>query len=163
VDALPPGDPSHPLDLGRRYGFAPDPAHPGWLRRAATETGYFADLFDAMAIRLDDDCHVRCRFETSRRHANPLGFLHGGFIMAAVDQSLFMIAAARQAVGPHGAVTLECKTDFISPGQVGAETDVVGEVLRESRRLVFLRGLVEQGGQVIASFSGTMSKISARP
>jgi hypothetical protein len=34
------------------------------------------------------------------------------------------------------------------------------EVLRESKRLVSLRGLVEQEGEIVASWTGTLRKLS---
>jgi hypothetical protein len=36
------------------------------------------------------------------------------------------------------------------------------ELLKETRRLVFLRGVVEQDGELIAAFSGTIRKPTAR-
>jgi len=35
---------------------------------------------------------------------------------------------------------------------------VVVEILRETRRMLFLRGLIEQEGTIAAAFSGTVKK-----
>ena len=50
----------------------------------------------------------------------------------------------------------------IGAGRVGMPLDAVCEVLRETRRLVFQRGIVEQDGHMVAAFNGTVRKASAR-
>ena len=51
----------------------------------------------------------------------------------------------------EGSVTLGIETQFIGAGDAARPLDCVVEVLRETRRLAFLRGLVEQGEQTIWS------------
>ena len=62
-----------------------------------------------------------------------------------------------------GSVTLELSSQFIGAGKPGVPLDAVVEVLRETKRLVFLRGTVVQGKDdehLIASFSGIVRKPS---
>ena len=61
-----------------------------------------------------------------------------------------------------GSVTLDCECRFIGAGAVGKPLDAVTEILRETGRLIFLRGLVEQDGVLVASYSGTIRKPSRR-
>jgi acyl-coenzyme A thioesterase PaaI-like protein len=61
-----------------------------------------------------------------------------------------------------GSVTLDLSTQFIGAGQVGEPLDAVVEALRETRRLLFLRGTVMQGDHLVAAFNGTVRKPSAR-
>jgi acyl-coenzyme A thioesterase PaaI-like protein len=61
-------------------------------------------------------------------------------------------------LGP--AVTQDLSCQFLSAGRLGLPLDCTVEVLRESRRLVSLRGLVEQEGEIVASWSGTLRKLS---
>ena len=57
-----------------------------------------------------------------------------------------------------GAVTLDASTQFIGAGRIGEPLEVVIELLKDTRRLVFLRGTVEQGDHLVAAFSGTLRK-----
>jgi acyl-coenzyme A thioesterase PaaI-like protein len=59
------------------------------------------------------------------------------------------------------AVTLDCETRFLAPGRLGIPLDAEIEILRETGRLAFLRGLVVQEGESIAAFSGTLRKARA--
>ncbi len=83
-------------------------------------------------------------------------------MLGLADVSLF--ATARTLLGDHldGAVTLDLACQFIGAGRVGAPLDAVGEVLRETGRIVFLRGLIEQEGTLVASFNAGLRKPSRR-
>ena len=64
--------------------------------------------------------------------------------------------------GAAGAVTLDCQTQFLSRGTIDAPLDSVIETLRETGRLIFIRGLLEQGEVRVAAFSATLRKASVR-
>ena len=61
-------------------------------------------------------------------------------------------------------MTLDLNTQFIGGGRIGEPIEAQVECLKETGRLLFLRGLVVQGddGMKIAAFSGTIRKPSAR-
>ncbi len=58
-------------------------------------------------------------------------------------------------------MTLDLSTQFIGGGRIGEPIEAQVELLRETGRLLFLRGLVVQDEEKIASFSATIRK-SAR-
>ena len=63
------------------------------------------------------------------------------------------------------AVTLELSTQFIGAGRLDEPLDAVVEIMRETRRLLFLRGEVVQGdddSHLVAAFSGLVRKPSRR-
>ena len=98
---------------------------------------------------------------TERRHSNGLGYLHGGFIMSFIDMAMF--AFIFQQLENSAAVTLSCATDFLSAGIVGKPIEASGEILKETGKMLFVRGLVTQEGEKIASFTSTMRKVSRQP
>jgi acyl-coenzyme A thioesterase PaaI-like protein len=55
-------------------------------------------------------------------------------------------------------VTLDLSAQFLSPGRLGVPLDATVELLRETKRLAFMRGLVLQGEERVASWSGTLRK-----
>lgn len=61
-----------------------------------------------------------------------------------------------------GSVTLDMHHQFLAPGKIGEPLDGVVEILRETRRLVFIRGLIEQGDHQVAAFSATLRKPTVR-
>jgi uncharacterized protein (TIGR00369 family) len=99
--------------------------------------------------------------ETARKHSNGLGYLHGGFIMSFIDMAMF--AFIFRQLENNAAVTLSCATDFLSAGIVGKHIEASGEILKETGKMLFVRGLVTQEGEKIASFTSTMRKVPRLP
>ena len=134
----------------------------GWTRWRCDPDGRFASLLGDFYFR-EAAGGVECRMETDRRHSNGLGYIHGGFIMSFIDMAMF--AFIFRQLESSAAVTLSCATDFLSAGIVGKPIEASGEILKETGKMLFVRGLVRQDGVNVASFTGTMRKIPrlARP
>lgn len=132
-----------------------DGAFQGW-----TTWGEGADPFETaigpLCFRVDDG-RVRCAFEPRREHLNGSGAIHGGALMSFADFALFAIA--HNALQGAKAVTLTCNCEFIAAGGLGGAVEASGDLLRETRSLVFARGLVTQAGRPLLAFSGTLKKI----
>ncbi|MFO1016161.1 MAG: PaaI family thioesterase [Hyphomonadaceae bacterium] len=109
-------------------------------------------------FKVETDGRARCAFQPRRDHLNGGGFVHGGALMSFADFSLFSIAH-KELEGVR-AVTLTCNSEFLSAGELGAMIEAHGEVLRETRSLIFVRGLVTQGSRPLLAFSGTLKKIN---
>ena len=143
------------------FGLAPDPDNPGWQVRREPHTGRFADIFGAIRVRIEAEGVVRCRIEPQARHLNVNGTIHGGFALALIDHVLFMGPVALGITGSAGGSTLDVTTQFFGPLVAGPPLDAVVEVLRETGKFVFVRGLIEQEGVAAVAFTGKFQK--ARP
>jgi acyl-coenzyme A thioesterase PaaI-like protein len=95
------------------------------------------------------------------RQSNLGNVVHGGAILTFIDMAMFAGGHAA-GVSDIGAVTLDLAAQFISPAQLEQPLDATVELLKETKRLAFLRGLVEQDGRVVASWSGSLRKLSFR-
>lgn len=102
---------------------------------------------------------AQCAFQPKLHHLNGGGTIHGGLLMSFADFALFAIA--HNALRGAKAVTLTCNSEFVSAGNVDGIVEARGDVLRETRSLVFVRGLVTQGDRTLLAFSGTLKKINA--
>lgn len=149
------------------FHYEPAADHPGWFTwNLADQTLFNAQTMGDLLTRVEEGAdgirRARLRMFPQRRHANVLGGVHGAVTLALIDISLF--SAMHTLIGSNAAssVTLDLSTQFIGAGKVGEPLDAVVEVLRETGRLVFLRGLVEQGETTVAAFNGTIRKPSAR-
>ena len=138
-----------------------DGEHTGWTRWRRDDDGRFTAMLGDFYFRGGASGGVECRMETTRRHSNGLGFLHGGFIMSFIDMAMF--AFIFRQLENSAAVTLSCATDFLSAGIVGKPIEASGEILKETGKMLFVRGLVTQEGEKIASFTSTMRKVSRLP
>ena len=92
-----------------------------------------------------------------RGQSNLGNVTHGGAILTFIDMAMFAgghLAGADIAYS----VTLDLSAQFLSPARLGEPLDATVELLRETRRLAFMRGLVLQGEGIVASWSGTLRK-----
>nr|WP_246465503.1 PaaI family thioesterase [Novosphingobium jiangmenense] len=130
------------------------------------ETRFNAQTMGRMLTRIEEGVdgtrRARLRMFPERRHSNLLEAVHGGVTLALIDISLFAAMRTLLSGDAAGSVTLDLSTQFIGAGRVGKPLDAVVEVLRETGRLVFLRGLVEQGNDTVAAFNGTIRKPTRR-
>ena len=148
--------PLHPL-----IRHAPDPDHPGWWTWDIAETPPGAARFNAsigrLLVRPDGEGRARCRMFPTVAQSNLGNVAHGGAILTFIDMAMF---AGGYAAGADIAfsVTLDLSAQFLSPAEIEEPLDCTVELLRETKRLAFLRGLVEQEGVIVASWSGTLRK-----
>ncbi len=105
------------------------------------------------------DGRAVCAFEPRRHHCNGGGAIHGGCLMSFADFALFAIA--HNALRGAHAVTLTCNSEFIGAGAPEGVIEAEGEVLRETRSLIFVRGVITQASRPLLAFSGTLKKIGA--
>ncbi|MES1201567.1 MAG: PaaI family thioesterase [Pseudomonadota bacterium] len=105
-----------------------------------------------------EDGKARCAFQPETHHLNGAGAIHGGALMSFADFSLFSIAHKALADGVK-AVTLSCNCEFISAGTLDGWIEAEGEVLRDTRSVVFVRGLIAQRSRAVLAFSGALKKI----
>jgi uncharacterized protein (TIGR00369 family) len=107
---------------------------------------------------------ARVRMTPERRHSNLRDNVHGGALLAFMDVSLFAAGRAFGCLSAGGAVTLDLSAQFIGGGVIGEPLEAHIELLRETSRMLFLRGLIVQEGlPTIASFTGTLRKSSPPP
>jgi uncharacterized protein (TIGR00369 family) len=139
----------------------PDPDHPGWWTwDLADEERYNATL-GKLLVRGEGQGRSRCRMFPDRRQSNLGEVVHGGAILTFIDMAMFAGGyAAGAELGPS--VTLDLSAQFLSPAQLGAPLDCTVELLRESKRMAVMRGLVEQEGRAVAAWSGTLRKLGSR-
>jgi len=145
------------------FDHGPDPDNPGWNHwNLKDDTLFNGAVMGKLITRVDPDGKARLRMFPERRHENLQGIVHGAVTLALIDISLFttMHTLGTGDAGPS--VTLELSTQFVGGGNPARPLDAVTEIVRETGKLVFVRGMVEQDGDVVASFSGIVRKMGPR-
>ena len=93
-------------------------------------------------------------FRVAEHHTNLRGVLHGGMLATYAD-TLLPYAAMYQALGGrHFLPTISLQIDYLAPAALGAWVQGEGEVLRTTRNMVFMQGLVTADETPIARLSG---------
>lgn len=89
----------------------------------------------------------RFAFRADDRHVNLRGHLHGGMLMTFADLTLGQ--AVWDATGNASCVTLNMQTQFLKAAMLGDVVEVLPEITRRTRSLVFARGDFTVGGELI--------------
>jgi acyl-coenzyme A thioesterase PaaI-like protein len=111
-----------------------------------------------MLARSEGDAVVRVRIPTGPSRSNVQHSVHGGFLLGFLDQAIFVGPVSMGRLPFAGAVTLGVSTQFIGPGKLDQPLDCLVEIVRETGRLMFLRGQMEQGDHVVLTYQATLSK-----
>jgi uncharacterized protein (TIGR00369 family) len=141
------------------FVFEEHPDHPGWTLWAFRDDTRYNAFLGEVLVRLEDDV-ARVRMTPERRHSNFGDNVHGGTLLGFIDVALFAAIRTFGLIDAGPAVTLDLNTHFIGAGKIGEPLEAKIELLRETRRLLFLRGLLIQDAGVVCEFSGTVRKPS---
>lgn len=139
------------------FEFGEDPDHPGWHSWRLKDDSRYNGFLGELIVRREGE-KARVRMFPQRVHTNLQDSIHGGATLGLIDVSLFAASRMMGIIEAGTAVTLDLSTQFIGTGSAGTPLDAEVELLRETRRLIFMRGLVVQGDNKIAAFAGTIRK-----
>lgn len=144
------------------FDHEPDPDNPGWYNWNLKDDTLFNGAVMGKLITRREGDKCRLRMFPERKHENLQGIIHGAITLALIDISLFttMHVVGSGNAGPS--VTLELSTQFIGGGDPKRPLDSVTEIMRETGKLVFVRGEVVQDEDRVAAFSGIIRKFEAR-
>jgi uncharacterized protein (TIGR00369 family) len=141
--------------------FGEDPGHPGWHSWKLSDDTRYNGFLGPLLVRREGEM-ARIRMMPEHKHSNLSGAVHGGTTLGFIDVALFGASRVFGLIDAGTAVTLDLSVQFIGAGKTSVLMEAEVELLRETRRLLFLRGLVTQGDEKVAAFSGTIRKPTAR-
>ena len=153
----------------RRENFSAEELDGGWISLNLKDKDRFNSFIEPLSVRSerpteDGRPRARVRMLPERRHSNLGDNVHGAVTLALIDVALFAASHQFGSLNAGFSVTLDLGTQFIGGGRVDEPLDAVVEQVRETGRLIFLRGMVVQGAHddhIVASFSGTIRKASS--
>ena len=90
---------------------------------------------------------------TLPRMCNSGGVLHGGYMMSFADSAVTRAAGIVTGMAPS---TVSFVAEFLSAGDAHSPLVTRVEVPRHGKSLAFLRGLLEQNGKPLLSYSATI-------
>ena len=93
-------------------------------------------------------------FRVEQRHCNPMGNCHGGMLATLADMTLPMSAQRHPEVRHRFLPTISLQIDYLAPAPLGAWVQGEGEVLRVTRSLLFMQGLITVDGEPALRASG---------
>ena len=151
--------------------LAPDTETPGHSRLVTLTEGPWAgwqhwepvDSFEDHAGPFyckPDGAGLLCGFMPDAKNRNGGGNIHGGALMTFADYVLFMTALGADTE-LHG-VTLTMNSEFIGAAESGRLLTGRGEIVRAGFSIIFVRGLIDDAGRPVLTFSATIKKLKKR-
>ena len=133
------------------------PPLPGFVPTALVDPFeiYVGPVFEAgakgaktFAIRIDS------------RHVNRRGVMHGGMFMTLADMTLGQ--AVWDVTDKAPCVTLNMQTHFVKAAVEGEIVQVVPQLIRRTRALVFMRGDFTVDGEIVFTASSAWKMLGER-
>lgn len=151
--------------------FHDEPLGEGWIAWNLKDPTRYNALIEPLQVRRDTDTAdgrptARLRMVPGRQHSNLGNNVHGAITLGLIDIALFASCHQFGVLNVGPSVTLNLDTQFIGAGRIDEPLDAVTELVRETGRLVFLRGMVVQGEgdrHIVATYAGTIRKASPAP
>ncbi|WP_226534609.1 PaaI family thioesterase [Fictibacillus halophilus] len=126
-------------------------------KRENTNLTHIASLLQFKTTLVDENT-LEMEMPNSPLLDNSIGIVHGGLTATLLDTALGTLASHVPG-NKKGAVTVELKVDFLTPG-VGEKFICRAEVVHNGRQLVRMEGKVRnEKGNLIASATGTFFKL----
>ncbi|WP_448663225.1 PaaI family thioesterase [Sphingomonas sp. CJ20] len=141
------------------FRYEDEPGHPGWKRWELREATRFNGFLGPILVRREGDV-ARVRMVPGHQHSNLRDQVHGGALLGFIDIALFAGARGLDVITAGPASTIDVSVQFVAGAPIGDAIEARVELVRETGRMLFLRGLIVQGDSTIASFQGTVRKPS---
>ena len=94
-------------------------------------------------------------FRVEERHCNPMGICHGGMMATFCDMLLPISAhVMSKELAQRFLPTINLQIDYLAASPLGAWVQGEAQLLRATRSLVFMQGLVHADGVSVARVSG---------
>ena len=152
------------MSASPHFIYHESPDHPGWMTWELNDPTRFNSLFGPFLLKVEGQM-ARVRMQPAHVHTNLSGRIHGGALLGFIDIALFAASRGFGLIEAGTAVTLDLSTQFIGAGSAESPLEAQVELLKETGRLLFLRGLIVQADsdERIAAFAGTIRKPSPKP
>jgi len=101
------------------------------------------------------DAGLQLGFRVEERHCNPMRICHGGMMATFCDMLLPITAhVVSKEVAQRFLPTINLQIDYLAASPLGAWVQGEAELLRATKSLVFMQGLVQADGIKVARVSG---------
>lgn len=122
----------------------------GWSK---VDPGGYTSVAGPFWLRTDEDGERSVGVLIEERHTNNhMGTVHGGVVMAFADIALGV--AVSGALGHTKCATMNLSTQFVATAKVGEFMTCKAEVVRSTKQIVFVRGILKVEDRAISNVDG---------
>jgi uncharacterized protein (TIGR00369 family) len=103
---------------------------------------------------------LQCGFVADARHGNKRGVVHGGMLATAFDVALGN--ASWEAASRKPCATVQLSVQYVGAMQLGEFAAIQAEIIKTTRSLVFIRGIMTVEDRIIATAEGVWKILAWR-
>jgi uncharacterized protein (TIGR00369 family) len=138
-----------------------DPIPPGFKPRNFGEG--FIGINGPLYARMQEG-RFQLGFRVEQRHTNPMGICHGGMLATFADMLCPMAAHAQSdAAAGRFLPTISLQLDYLASAPLGSWVQGEAQLLRATRNMVFMQGLISADGEIVVRVSGVFKMGPAFP
>lgn len=141
--------------------YFPDVDSSNWMSMPLPEGESFDTRLDPYQFRKTAAGKVEVLFETNLLSQNGQNGIHGGFLAARAEQVLYLPLYVNRSVALRRVVTIDMALQYVAGGTIGLPLLAEVELIHETGRMGFTRGVLKQEGRVLTSFTATLRKLPA--
>ncbi|WP_269620306.1 PaaI family thioesterase [Zhongshania sp. BJYM1] len=139
--------------------YFPNVESSDWMAMSMPEGDSFDARLDPYQFRKVAAGKAEALFETNSGSQNGQNGLHGGFLAARAEQVLYLPLYVNRSVALGRVVIIDMNLQYVAGGTVGVPLLAEVELIQETGRMGFTRGLLKQEGRVLTSFTSTIRKL----
>jgi acyl-coenzyme A thioesterase 13 len=98
-----------------------------------------------------------CAYMPEQKNCNGMGNIHGGSLMTFADFALF--AHAHDYMNETPCVTMQFESQFVGGAKPNELIVSSAEIVRATRTMLFIRGLLTQSDKPVLSYSAVLKRI----
>lgn len=102
----------------------------------------------------------RYGLQTTEMHGNPIGIIHGGTLMAMLDQTATMIAI--WITGEKAVLTVQMDTRFLAEARIGDLIEGTATLRHRTGTMLFIDAQLSVDGRAVADASLIMKLLARR-
>jgi uncharacterized protein (TIGR00369 family) len=143
----------NPLETAMSEATSTVPAIPDGFKPRHFDDGFIG--VNGPLYTRKTDAGLQMGFRVEARHTNPMNICHGG-MMASFCDMLLPISAQHLTKEAHGRFcpTISLQIDYLAMAPLGAWVQGEAQVMRVTRSMIFMQGLVTADGVNVARVSG---------
>ncbi|MBU0538703.1 MAG: PaaI family thioesterase [Gammaproteobacteria bacterium] len=139
--------------------YFPDVETSDWMPMAMPRGDSFDSHLDPYQIRKSGAGRAEARFDTNNACQNEQNGLHGGYLAVRAEQVLYLPLYVNRSVAFGRVVTIDMTLQYVAGGTIGLPLLAEVELIHETGRMGFTRGVLKQEGRVLTSFTATLRKL----
>lgn len=113
----------------------------------------FMDLTGPLYYRKKEG-GITLGFRVEKRHCNPMHVCHGGMLATFTDMLLAVAGHSHPNAKNRFLPTISLQLDYLAGAKLGTWVQGEAQVLKATRNMVFLDGLLQADSELVARVSG---------